>query len=512
MTSEPKKVGRRTFLNYAIAVVATGVIVGAATYFAVPKGEVTVTAPGTTVTTTKTVTTTITGTPTTPPTTSSPTAKTTITFWQFVGKLTDEGYKLEIERFQELNPDIQVKFEIVPYEGFYEKILPALKAGVGPDVMEGDTGMLQPLMAEWCEPLDDYISGYREKRNHYDYAWELCEKFSKAAFNPDVKYYLAPMSTGIENMHYNQDAAIKYGLDINHPPSTWDDWLEWAKKLTTDEDKDGKIDHWGFAMEGQDVGIFRTCAMLPLSWDKNLHWFKQEPDPKSGLGYLNEKYVEGVKFLIDLYRVHGVTPPTTPTDTWRETETGSFPAGITRMINRGPFASYFAPPGTPGSTVNFHDGYMVMPQQPGGQHAGSAFQHNLVMFKTAKNKEAAWRFLEWLMSEEMQIIWATHGGVEFPVNKKAGEKFLELYPQGKVLIYCMENKLGYPSPYDTAFPLWNVDWQKAWQKALLGQLTPKEYVVECAKIHTAGMLKGGLITQEIANQYYAEIEEFSRQR
>ncbi|MEM3713949.1 MAG: ABC transporter substrate-binding protein [Nitrososphaeria archaeon] len=71
MSQEPKKVGRRTFLNYVIAIVATGVIVGAATYFATPKGIVTVTAPGTTVT--KTVTTTITGTPTTSLTTS-PTA------------------------------------------------------------------------------------------------------------------------------------------------------------------------------------------------------------------------------------------------------------------------------------------------------------------------------------------------------------------------------------------------------------------------------------------------------
>jgi ribose transport system substrate-binding protein len=50
--SEPKKVGRRTFLNYATAVVATGVIVGAATYLATPKGVETVTAPGATTTVT----------------------------------------------------------------------------------------------------------------------------------------------------------------------------------------------------------------------------------------------------------------------------------------------------------------------------------------------------------------------------------------------------------------------------------------------------------------------------
>jgi len=50
--SEPKKVGRRTFLNYATAIVATGVIVGAATYLATPKGVETVTAPGATTTVT----------------------------------------------------------------------------------------------------------------------------------------------------------------------------------------------------------------------------------------------------------------------------------------------------------------------------------------------------------------------------------------------------------------------------------------------------------------------------
>ncbi|MEM3610132.1 MAG: substrate-binding domain-containing protein [Candidatus Aenigmatarchaeota archaeon] len=56
MTQEPKKIERRSFLNYAIAIIATGVVVGTATYFAVPKGVETVTAPGGVTTFTKTVT------------------------------------------------------------------------------------------------------------------------------------------------------------------------------------------------------------------------------------------------------------------------------------------------------------------------------------------------------------------------------------------------------------------------------------------------------------------------
>ncbi|MEM2073838.1 MAG: hypothetical protein QXO33_04750, partial [Nitrososphaeria archaeon] len=78
MSQEPTKVGRRSFINYLVAVVATGVIVGAGMYFAGPKQTITETVTSTvktTVTSEKTVTitgtpTTITTTPTTSPTTT----------------------------------------------------------------------------------------------------------------------------------------------------------------------------------------------------------------------------------------------------------------------------------------------------------------------------------------------------------------------------------------------------------------------------------------------------------
>jgi simple sugar transport system substrate-binding protein len=59
MGSEPKKQDRRSFLKYAAAVGATGIVVGGLTYLATPKGTVaTVTVPGapTTVTVPKTIT------------------------------------------------------------------------------------------------------------------------------------------------------------------------------------------------------------------------------------------------------------------------------------------------------------------------------------------------------------------------------------------------------------------------------------------------------------------------
>lgn len=76
MSQEPKKVERRSFMGYAAAIIATGVIVGAGTYLLAPKATETVTSTVTTGggTATQTVTSTITGTGTVTP-------KKTYTIW-----------------------------------------------------------------------------------------------------------------------------------------------------------------------------------------------------------------------------------------------------------------------------------------------------------------------------------------------------------------------------------------------------------------------------------------------
>ncbi|MEM3713408.1 MAG: extracellular solute-binding protein [Nitrososphaeria archaeon] len=124
MSQEPKKVGRRTFLNYAIAVIATGVVVGAATYFAVPKGEITVTAPGTTVTKTVTVTGTPTTTPTSPTTPTDPYKAAAYQCADWVGEdtvLSRSQLIEELEFFAEASKPYRGKEVLV----MYESIVPA---------------------------------------------------------------------------------------------------------------------------------------------------------------------------------------------------------------------------------------------------------------------------------------------------------------------------------------------------------------------------------------------------
>jgi len=165
--SEPKKVGRRTFLNYAIAVVVTGVIVGAATYFAVPKGVTTVTAPGTTVTTTKTVTTTVTGTPTTSRTITMPPTVKELRLRHFYDLTLKDNrataYNLVLSTFKQ-KYGVDVTVERLPYDKLDVKWIADFEARTMPE-LSLISPQYQPVhwRAGSLQPLNEYLDTLTSK-------------------------------------------------------------------------------------------------------------------------------------------------------------------------------------------------------------------------------------------------------------------------------------------------------------------------------------------------------------
>jgi len=234
--SEPKKVGRRTFLNYAIAVVATGVIVGAATYFAVPKGEVTVTAPGTTVT--KTVTTTVTGTQTTTSPTTSLTTTTSslkpgeITFWfPSKGPPWRQGLERVANEFMQEHPGVKINLQEWSWDSFREKVKTIFTmGGPGPDLIWSKPSMsiMYKDMKYGIIPLDDLIQRDFTPLNKYfpEYvmnAWKL---------DSDNIWGL-PIGAGVAVFEYNSRLFEDAGISPNI--TYWDEVEEIVKTLTIPE-------------------------------------------------------------------------------------------------------------------------------------------------------------------------------------------------------------------------------------------------------------------------------------
>jgi len=209
--SEPKKVGRRTFLNYAIAVVATGVIVGAATYLAVPK-EVT--------TTTKTVTTTVTGTPTM--TSTMPPKPEKLTLLVSAGAAEPDFYCRDASPLFTMKYGIPIEYTQVPWDGLRDKIVTNLVGETGAfDVMGIYEGWL-PQLVEYLEPIDQWLTD--EDRKDYVEA-----ALSRSSYE-GVQYGL-PKYLECRTIIYNKEMFEKYKLSI---PKTWSEFIDVAKTLTTD--------------------------------------------------------------------------------------------------------------------------------------------------------------------------------------------------------------------------------------------------------------------------------------
>jgi len=395
--SEPKKVGRRTFLNYAIAVVATGVIVGAATYFAVPKGEVTVTAPGTTVTTTKTVTTTVTGTPTTSPISGK------ISWW--VGSWSEECAKGLANEFMKSYPNIEVEVVGLAWEGMYDKMLSALPTAASPDVLDVAVAWNIPFaQLDLLMPLDQYISSSP--------VIDLSDFYEPALATAKVggKLYGIPFRTEVGGLVMNKTIAKKSGLDPEKAPTNWDEFYEYCKKATIPGSVYGTS--MGFGEKLHAVWIYSAYL-----WGNGGDILT--PDYKTAI-FNSDAGVEALDFLVKLYK-EGLMPKDAVTISGDDARDQYFvPEKALMMMG----AVYFLPT-IKQNNPSLYSNLLIAPyvKQPRGfaqyvQIGG----WNRVISKRSKNPEAAWKLIEFLSTPEKQA-WYTH---TFPA-RKSGLKYKNYY-------------------------------------------------------------------------------------
>lgn len=113
-----------------------------------------------------------------------------------------------------------------------------MQPGSGPDVSFQTEQF--PLYAKngYLTALDDYVSD--DKRAGYpESALEYCSY--------DGQLMGVPFVALDSVMFYNKDLFEEAG--ITEVPTTWDELVDVAKKLTLDKDGDGETDQWGMMFE-----------------------------------------------------------------------------------------------------------------------------------------------------------------------------------------------------------------------------------------------------------------------
>ncbi len=336
--------------------------------------------------------------------------------WHLVEPHWEKSLKEAVAEFMARYPNIEVVLDYVSYAEKETKYMTAIEAGVGPDVMHlGPAEISFPLFASrgYFYDLTPFIQA--EGPGFLD-AWYPAVV---EALSHDGKVYALGNNYQAMVLMWNKRLFAEAGLDPCRPPQTWDEFLDYAKKLTRDRDGDGRIDTWGFVPIGKvDPGFQLRFTPALLSFGGTY----LTPDYKCA-AINSPEAKEAAKFFVELFTVHGVIPPGV-TDVAPGKAREMFAAEKVAML----ISSAWGPPIVksirPGEPWDQIIGLAPVPVKAGTdpQFRTTAFLSYYAMNRNTKHPKEAWELLKFLTSKEMQEKWFRDAAV-LSARKDVSEQY-----------------------------------------------------------------------------------------
>jgi multiple sugar transport system substrate-binding protein len=321
-----------------------------------------------------------------------------IEYWQYFY----ESKKLLIDdlikEFEAENPDIKVKHQTFPYDSFVQKVATTVPAGRGPDVVTLYYGWFPTwITSGYLQPLPEDKISYEEIEK------EFFPMVQAAKFGGN--YYGIPTAVRTLALFWNKDLFKKAGLDPEKPPTTWEEFVEYAK-ATTEKDADGKIQVAGYALNplGQDHHWVRECLMrqnnaVPISEDNTRFVWNSSAE-----GY------EAWEWYVDLVKKHGIGDLAFfPDDPFPP-----FSLGRAAMLVDGSFRLAKLRKAIKEQGLNA--GIAPLPGNKSKATFASYWVHGITKNAQDEKLEASIKFLKFITSEQAMKAWLERVG-ELPAKK-----------------------------------------------------------------------------------------------
>jgi multiple sugar transport system substrate-binding protein len=298
-----------------------------------------------------------------------------------------------IEKFESENPGIVIEPERISWDVYNQKLLTAIAGGYPPDVAQVKLWW-QPQLVEMeaLLPLDDYIASWDGKDDIYDKIWELTRY-------TDGKQYYMPLQMVILYLYYRTDMFKELGLEV---PKTRAEFLNVAQKLTRDTDGDGVTDVYGFGIRGARGGHDWWGTFVLSSGAKFF-----DENGKSGL--TTPAAIAANQWFIDLYRKYKVSPPTTPSDGFKEI--------IANMVSGKTAMTIHHLGSAKDLEAALGDNISAAPVPVGTMGSWTSFgdEENAV-FAATKSPDAAFKWVAFLAEAENNAVWQKSSG-QVSINK-----------------------------------------------------------------------------------------------
>lgn len=352
-----------------------------------------------------------------------------------------------IEKFESENPGIEIEPERIAWDVYNQKLLTAVAGGFPPDVAQVKLWW-QPQLVEMKAilPLDDYINNWAGKDDVYDNVWKLTK-------HSDGHQYYMPLQMVVLYLYYRQDMFNDLGLKV---PETREEFLDVARKLTLDTDNDGVVDVYGFGIRGARGGHDWWGTFVLSSGAKFF-------DENGNSGLTTPEAIAANQWFIDLYSKYRVSPPTTPSDGFKEIIANMISGKTAMTIHHRGSAKQME--------EALGDKISAAPVPMGSEGYWTSFgdEENAV-FAATEVPDAAFKWVSFLAEAENNAIWQKSSG-QVSINKSNAsadaDRFLKATTDSAGFAGVLPAHTGTSEFVE-------VLWPALMQQAFVGEITSEE--------------------------------------
>jgi ABC-type glycerol-3-phosphate transport system substrate-binding protein len=367
------------------------------------------------------------------------------------------------EAFMAQNPDIKIEFIGTPMNEMYTKLATMATGGNLPDVFTNSPEFYaQAADMGATEPLDellgpDYIAGF--------------EPIALDQARLDGQLQFAPFFTIPTGLLYRTDLLEQAGLA---PPTTWEEFVAAAKALTVDTNGDGATDRWGFALVGSNNGSGGS-RFIPIMRTFGAEELVEGPDGTVTTEYDSPEAAAAFRLYGDLVNTHQVVPP------------GPFQTSYAEAVNlmaTDKAAMMVTGPHSIGAIVAQNpelEGKLAgvpLPHAPGQRSSSALGMLGFSISTQSEHKEAAARYLRFILAKENQLKWNTVTG-RLPARTDAAQDPQVQRPELAGFTAAQQYAFRMPTvPYYPNVQLFSAE---AYQAVISGSATPEEAAAEAAR-------------------------------
>lgn len=203
----------------------------------------------------------------------------TIEYWTWGNASTDPIYQM-IEDYEAIHPNVTIDVTVVAWDDYWTKLPLSLKGNANAPVLfnihNSYDALIRPHLESYDIDYDDLEADYVFVDTHVD-------------ANGEVQYIDSVINTGA--IFYNKDLWAEAGLTDDDIPTTWDELIAVARKLT-------KFDGDTMVQSGFNLNSEYTAIWQGLNYQKGVLMFKEDGTTAN---YDNDTTKENLEFLQSLY-------------------------------------------------------------------------------------------------------------------------------------------------------------------------------------------------------------------